>query len=212
MKVAKLICSIIVLTSVLFPVTAAYAQNISTEVCIEVEKQLEGDVPSSPEEYVFTLQAEGNAPMPSENTVTIRGAGSTSFPGIVYTTPETYHYTVEEIKGNSPGCFYDSSIYDVTVQITTDDKGNLSSAVSANKQGSASKVSDIVFVNKYTFQEGIESSDGPGKGDGSSAMDDGSYWGILTKTGDFELVVFAVLAVVVFLASMLVLVCFKKKD
>lgn len=129
--------------------TAAYADTGHVTVQLEVEKQIEGEAPSAPEDYVFILEGEEDAPMPDEAALTITGEGKAKFPEITYAEPETYRYTVREVPGDSASCTYDSSVYDVSVMITTDDGGNLSANVSATKEGESAKADKIRFVNRY---------------------------------------------------------------
>lgn len=163
----------ILLLGVMSPLAVAHAATESATVELEVEKRVEGDVPSTPEDYVFVLEGKGDVPMPSEDTVTVAGEGRSSFPEITFTEPKTYQYTVREVPGSSEDCTYDTSVYDVTVEVVTDDDGNLSTAVWAEKQGSDTKASSIEFVNTYDSPETTFPPD-----------DEWIIPGILPRTGD----------------------------
>lgn len=169
----------VLLLGVMSPLAVAHAATESATVELEVEKRVEGDVPSTPEDYVFVLEGKGDAPMPSEDTVTVAGEGRSSFPEITFTEPKTYQYTVREVPGSSEDCTYDTSVYDVTVEVLTDDDGNLSTAVWAEKQGSDTKVSSIEFVNTYDSPETTLPPDAPLPPD-----DEWIIPGILPRTGD----------------------------
>lgn len=141
--------AIVLMLGSIAPMTAVYAETGSATVQLEVEKQVDGEAPSSPEEYVFVLEGDGDAPMPSENRTVVVGEGKADFPEITYTEPETYQYTIREVPGSSARCTYDSSVYDVTVMVTTDEEGDLTANVSATREGENVKADEIRFVNKY---------------------------------------------------------------
>ena len=127
----------------------AYAAESTCEVRLEVEKKLTGDRPSKIEHFSFLLDGKDNAPMPEEDTITISGAGTGWFPAITYTEPNDYHYTLREIPGKNKRYTYDNTVYEVTVQVTTDDLGNLSASVYLWETGSADKPAAAEFVNHY---------------------------------------------------------------
>lgn len=127
----------------------AYAQESSCSVNLEVEKTISGDTPSTDESFVFVLNAVDDEPMPSENSITIVGKGTKTFESIEYTTVGDYHYTLSEVKGNAVGYTYDSTVYSITVQVTTDDNRNLYAAVYMAKEGSDGKSSKAIFTNNY---------------------------------------------------------------
>lgn len=127
----------------------AHAENSSCTVSLEVEKAISGDTPSTEESFDFVLTAVGNEPMPAETSITIKGEGTQSFGDIVYTTVGDYRYTLSETKGDAVGYTYDNTVYDITVQVTTDDSGNLSAAVYMAKDGSDGKSAKAIFTNNY---------------------------------------------------------------
>lgn len=143
--------SALLLCLVLFMATSLQAKAASAPVSlqIEVKTELTGDNPPTPEIFSFVLEAVDHAPMPENNTITISGEGRSFFPSINYTEPETYSYTVREINGGTEGYIYDDTIYDVTVQITTDDGGNLTATQCVSIQGDNVKEGEIVFTNQY---------------------------------------------------------------
>lgn len=187
MKTARLLCAIALSLGILLPMEAARADDGSVAVRIEVEKQLEGDVPSDAEEYSFVLEGEEGVPLPDRNMVTIIGEGTASFSEIVFVEPGTYRYTARELVGSSEGCSYDPSVYDVEVQVTTDDEGNLSAAVWAVKQGETCKSEEILFVNRY--ESPVEEEK------------DEELFGFLPTTGDFSHAALGILAAIALSAS-----------
>lgn len=183
MKRMLLACAVVLaLGAVLLP-AAAYADQGTAVVLIEVEKQLEGSAPTPAEEYDFVLVAVGGAPMPGEAVAKVVGEGTARFPEIIFTAPGTYRYVVREIAGTSEGCDYDDTVYDVTVQVTTDDEGDLSAALWASRRGEAGKADEIVFVNRYRNSE--EEPPSPGAS------------GLLPETGDSTLALVATLSILV---------------
>lgn len=148
MKTIKLLLIAAMAASMLLP-PIAYADEGGAAVRFEVEKRLEGAVPAVEEDYVFVLESEGGAPLPDETRLTITGEGTASFPEITYDELETYRYTVRELAGDSKSCSYDPSVYEVTVQVTTDEEGQLEATVYASRQGSDAKAGSLLFVNSY---------------------------------------------------------------
>lgn len=127
----------------------AYAAE-STSLCIEVEKQIVGDAAPSSETFTFVLEATGNAPLPEESTLSIIGNGKGSFPAIIYTYAGTYSYTIRETDGNAAGYRYDSTVYEVTVQVTENAVGKLTVSMWVSKEGEHRKEEVIRFTNQYS--------------------------------------------------------------
>lgn len=160
--------------------TVAYAESGHAVVRLEVKKQIEGKAPAVLEEYGFALEPIDGAPMPETTVAKVVGEGTASFPEIVFAAPGTYRYAVSEIAGETEECTYDSTVYDVTVQVVSDGEGNLSGVVWASKRGEGGKASDIIFVNRY---------DDPG----DSALSEEKS-GHLVETGDVDIAPIAALA------------------
>lgn len=155
------------LCMILFAAEALQVSAASSPVSLqmEVRAELTGDTPASPETFTFVLEAADNAPMPESSRITIVGEGKNSFPPISYTELETYTYTLREIDGKAEGYTYDDTIYDVTVQITVDDEGNLQASQYVSKRGSELKEDEIVFVNTYTAKDHPAGTDSVKTGD-----------------------------------------------
>lgn len=184
------------LVTLLTLVVPSYAAGTDCAVSIEVEKKLTGDRPGTNETFVFILEPEGNAPMPDSDFIEIVGAGTGSFPSIVYTEPGDYHYKLWEETGSAKGYRYDKSVYDVTVQVTTDDDGLLTATVYMSKDGSDGKSAAAVFVNHYTAktypefppeepEEPNEPGDPPKTGDERNLV----FWIALCFTGLLGMIV-----------------------
>jgi pilin isopeptide linkage protein len=94
---------------------------------IPVYKVLSG-IPAASETFTFRLTALNNAPMPAgtvngvrTTTITLSpyiGSGSSTFGTIVYTAVGDYQYTISEVAGTNPDFVYDTTVYDLTVQVT----------------------------------------------------------------------------------------------
>jgi pilin isopeptide linkage protein/LPXTG-motif cell wall-anchored protein len=120
-------------------------------VSFKVENTIEGSTPKEDVPFTFVLEAESaNAPMPSENTVTINGAGSTSFGAITYTTSGEYDYTIHEVQGEQKGYTYDDSVYHIKVKTGYNTAGELNTICSLYKnEKSNGKSASIIFTNEY---------------------------------------------------------------
>ena len=86
------------------------------------------------------------------DTKELTGDGSFTFEPITYDpahdVPGTYTYTVVEERGSASGWTYDSTRYTVTVEVTADDRGNLSAGdpvITVNEI----LQEEIVFRNSY---------------------------------------------------------------
>ena len=154
-------------------VIPACAEAGSIQVSLDVELQVTGDMPSTAEPSTFVLQSVDGAPMPDSGTITVVGAGVGSFSPITYTEPETYYYTLSQRAGDTEGYTYDDTVYDVTVQVTTDDAGVLSASVTVAEEGETGKAGTALFVNRYQSQE----SESPGTEGGNTPTN-------APKTGD----------------------------
>lgn len=144
-RLSAALAVMLVLLLWLTPVSAA----ASAQLPLEVEKTLIGDKPAPQETFTFLLEPEGDAPMPEEDTVSITGSGKVTFPPITYDTPEDYHYTLRELPGKTSGYTYDDTVYLLTVQVTTDDAGNLTATLYLSQDGSEGKADKIEFINRY---------------------------------------------------------------
>lgn len=183
MKWKRVFAVSLCVVSAIFFSLQAHAATKPVELCIEVENTVEGDTPPSSEEFTFLLQAVDGAPMPEKNTITISGTDTGRFLPITYTEPETSHYILREVPGNTKGYIYDDRIYDVTVMVTTDDEGILHTAMYVCEQGSEWKTGTVKFVNKYK-DPSVSDSEESGKPENPNAPDTGDHtnlivWGTL---------------------------------
>ena len=127
----------------------AFAATDSVSVNIPVSVKINGDAPSTAEDYTIKLAAQSeNAPMPSRDTITVNGEGKSEFPDITFEKPGVYNYTLFQIAGSSANCKYDSTVYDVVITVTnsnTKEGFDVVVAVKVNDE----KYDCAQFVNEY---------------------------------------------------------------
>lgn len=70
-------------------------------------------------EFIFSVSAVDNAPLPSKTTTSNVGETIT-FEEITYTEAGTYKYVISEVHGSLNGIIYDTRLVDVTVTINYD--------------------------------------------------------------------------------------------
>lgn len=196
MRKKTFLCVLLFLVLICSMSFSVYAAEVSCQIDLEVKNRLTGDVPGAAETFTFVLEAEDDAPMPAEDSITIRGSGKGLFPAIEYTEPDDYHYILYEKKGSRKGSTYDPAVYHVTVQVTTEEDGLLKASVYMSKDGAEGKAITAEFVNHY---EGTRDSD--------TKDPDGT-----PKTGDTtDLRLWITLSVVSFAGLLIILLAFRKK-
>lgn len=140
------------LTAIVF-VLPVCAENTPATLQLEVAKVITGDSPATDGTFSFQLQAvDEGIPMPAKDTITITGEGKASFEAITYDTPGDYHYTIRELNGKLDDYTYDTSVFDVTVQVICDenDPTVLLATAYVSKNNGKDKYNKIEFVNQYT--------------------------------------------------------------
>ena len=146
-------------------------------------------------EYTFKLSdANGN----EVSTATNEENGAVTFDTITYDQAGEYTYTITEVtpEDTDPntegvqnnGVTYDQTVYNVTVKVTDNGKGQLVPTISYGTEDGGAPV----FTNTYTAPAEPEQG---GEGDG-----DGGLFG-MAKTGDFTGGIMAALAAVVAAAA-----------
>ena len=162
-----------------------------TSVSLGTGKLIEGRALAAGE-FTFKLtDADGN----EISTATNEENGAVTFDTITYDTPGDYTYTITEVvpRDTDPftdgiqnnGVTYDESVYNATVKVTDNGKGNLTAQISYSTEDGAAPL----FVNTYTAP--AESEQG---------TDDGGLFG-MAKTGDFMGGMMAVIAAVIVAAA-----------
>lgn len=162
-----------------------------TSVSLGTGKLIEGRALAAGE-FTFKLtDADGN----EISTATNEENGAVTFDTITYDTPGDYTYTITEVvpQDTDPftdgiqnnGVTYDESVYNATVKVADNGKGNLTAQISYSTEDGAAPL----FVNTYTAP--AESEQG---------TDDGGLFG-MAKTGDFMGGMMAVIAAVIVAAA-----------
>lgn len=162
-----------------------------TSVSLGTGKLIEGRALAAGE-FTFKLaDADGN----EISTATNEENGAVTFDTITYDTPGDYTYTITEVapQDTDPftdgiqnnGVTYDESVYNATVKVTDNGKGNLTAQISYSTEDGTAPL----FVNTYTPPAEPE-----------QGTDDGGLFG-MTKTGDFMGGMMAVIAAVIAAAA-----------
>ncbi len=93
--------------------------------------------------FNFELEAKtGGAPMPASSNASNDANGTIVFGEITFSQPGTYEYTVKETAGSQTYYEYSEDTYTVTVTVTDNRDGTLSSVVRGDGSGA-------VFTNTY---------------------------------------------------------------
>ncbi len=130
--------------------------DLTVTQSIPVSLTLTGDTPPSKASFTFVLAADNSkTPMPSQTTLSIQGEGTGSFGPISYNEPNDYTYKLYQVSGNLTGYTYDTTVYAVTVRVTSDSAGNLTSTVWMTGKTGDSKPSIASFSNKYRVRTDI---------------------------------------------------------
>lgn len=162
-----------------------------TSVSLGTGKLIEGRALAAGE-FTFKLaDADGN----EISTATNEENGAVTFDTITYNTPGDYTYTITEVapQDTDPftdgiqnnGVTYDESVYNATVKVTDNGKGNLTAQISYSTEDGTAPL----FVNTYTPPAEPE-----------QGTDDGGLFG-MAKTGDFMGGMMAVIAAVIAAAA-----------
>lgn len=134
------------------------------DVQFEGKKQFNGEWPSSGD-YTLNLTAINNSPMPSsgKSIVLSKASPNGKFGKITYPAnvankgkPVSYQYEISEAKGSVSNVVYDSTVYEVTVDVTYGDDG------SAVVTGTSYKryIKDQKGQKQYKDQDWISFGDG----------------------------------------------------
>ncbi len=115
---------------------------------------LENAPAEAEQEFILRLTAnEAGCPMPKGQTggsceLRITGAGSVAFPPITFSQPGVYHYTIDQLSGESSDWSYDARSYIVTVSIFNSDTG-FDVEVALRESGKEGKADEAIFCNIY---------------------------------------------------------------
>ena len=119
---------------------------------IKVSKKVNGANYTADEDFKFTITGENDAPMPENNTVTVKNGKEASFGKIAYTKEGTYRYVIKETKYSTPGMTYDKAEHYVAVKVVKDEtSGELTATVTYDDGQSKLEV-----VNEYDGTTSVE--------------------------------------------------------
>lgn len=121
---------------------------------IPVTKTLEGRSFTNGDRFLFEITGEEGAPLPAQTILSVLPTTEASveslFGPITYTEENvgnTYLYTVKEISTGLSGIKYDEAKYEVKVNVTKNDKGEI--IPNAIYNNGTINVNEIKFVNHY---------------------------------------------------------------
>lgn len=123
-------------------------------VNLDIQKTMSGRKFLANESFRFEIHSPTeNAPKFNDVTITAEGNESviSAKTGLIeFVTPGSYIYEIKEVKGDNAGISYDEHTSVVTVKITDDGHGQLTSTVTYNNSSSANE-SDKLVTNKASF-------------------------------------------------------------
>lgn len=111
----------------------------TTSVVLGATKVLSGKALADGQ-FTFTLTAEDGTVYQTKNDA----AGSVAFPALTFAEPGTYVYTISEVNDKQANVTYDTTTYQVVVNVVDDGQGNLVATVAYD--GGAAPM----FKNSYT--------------------------------------------------------------
>lgn len=123
----------------------------ATTATLVAAKTLDGVAPAAGS-YSFTLEPDGDAPMPSgaknddgSLTVTNSAGGQVLFGTITYTKEGIYGYTIYEVAGTEDGIDYDLTVYNATVTVTP-----VSAGLKAEVEYTTTVLTRAIIINPTT--------------------------------------------------------------
>lgn len=113
-----------------------------------VTKTVSGAAAPTDETFQFKVISNTFAPLPTNDIITIDGAGTANFDSVKLPANTTYTYHVFEVAGTAAGWTYDDSDYQITLKVTNTNGTMSIESSSITKNGVP--VDAIVFNNEYT--------------------------------------------------------------
>ena len=136
----------------------------SGQIVLSANKTLEGQTLEA-EQFSFQAAEIGEDGNVVENgyneTVKNADGGAITFPIITYEKSGIHYYQITEVKDEKPAYQYDESKYIVKVEVTDDNAGNLTAAItSVTKDGEPVESEDltgaVTFTNTYSASADLE--------------------------------------------------------
>lgn len=104
--------------------------------------------PAENKDYEIVMTAEGEAPLPQESSIVVKGAGEGVFGPITYTEPGDYWYQIHQNHGNEKNILYDETSYTVLIQVVFNEENKLAAEIIVTENGSGKKADQIQFQNQ----------------------------------------------------------------
>lgn len=166
------------------------AEPVTAQIPVQIT--LSGTEPAEAETFQVEITAEDAAsPMPADAadgvcTMELKGASAGAFE-IEYKKVGIHQYTVKQIAGTNGDCYYDESVYHVTVSITNNEEMNGFAVTVAVHRNNEEAKSDIVFHNRYANPDevvitAVKTMDGKTPKDGAFSFELRNSEGKLVET------------------------------
>ncbi|MCQ2509145.1 MAG: hypothetical protein MJ116_01590 [Lachnospiraceae bacterium] len=123
------------------PVSAEAAVPTSVKIPVSCE----GGNPL--EEFTCVLEMESHELQTPDNLIIRMKSGEEGAFTIHYVYPGVYHYRIRQEEGANKKTSYDSTVYEVDVYVTEDEKGQLEAEPVVFTQGSSEKKAMVAFHN-----------------------------------------------------------------
>ena len=144
-KMLTVIMAVSVMLAVCCYTALAAFDYTPVEVIVPVTCEISGRSAEDTYEFVLEKTDAGSASVVKKGQIRIDGSGSDTFT-IVVNEPGTYRFKVYEKTGSNSNIIYDDTVYQVTIFVTNDEKGQLEYQVILSK-GDSVKPTDVIFVN-----------------------------------------------------------------
>lgn len=152
----KLLVTIGCLLVILASVTSVFA-SADADVYYECARyeltakcDLKGDFPKDKTEvFTVVVTPDERSPQFEQTAVKISANKSGTFGKITVDVPDVYSYVVHQEKGENPKITYDSTCFEVVVEVITNDEGMVAERHSITNLRTGKKVDEVRFVNIY---------------------------------------------------------------
>ena len=223
-KLSGLLVLPVLLAALLLMSVGAKAEEYACDAAIPVTMQLNGD---KDEKFEVTIEAAENAdenqPMPAEDNMSLLLADEEQgWFTIHYTEPGDYFYIIRQTAGSTEYMSYDTTVYEVQVQVTNvtaeDGSTTLKAQVIANDvENPDAKAAELFFLNTYApptptpKDEHPDIAEGIANGTWGSTPTPKPTTSTLPQTSDSLPLTALVLVLVVAAAAIVVLVAVRRR-
>lgn len=135
-----------------------YAENVKYEIVAKCD--LKGDFPKDKTEvFSVVVTPDERSPQYKQNTIVISANKSGSFGEISVEVPDVYSYVVYQEKGDNEKITYDTTKYEIVVEVITNDVGLVAKKYSITNLDTNEKVEEVRFINVYEDESPKTSDD-----------------------------------------------------